>query len=392
MKLVHSLPVAVLLVTGASSAIAAVGSTCITTVACIVGQNSSTGASSDIGVEGLSAHGFGLVGVTSANPATSAARVAGLYGKDQGPGPYNSGISGFSQNGTGLEGFGVNGSGVVGLTGASSTVAQAGVAGYDDGTNSINTGVAGFSTNAIGVLAASANGSGIYSQSTNSDAIDGYSEGGGVALSVAGGSVATAGQVIQIQTVGPGDMIDGFSGPLSATPALKFKVDASGNEFLAGNLTTSAGTYARTRTSSGVDVASYGARSASPTLEDFGHGILRQGAAHIYLDPTFATTINTRDYLVFITPHGDSHGLYTSVPSASGFDVRENEQGKSTLTFDYRIVGQPIDMANAGHLPAMQHVNEAFSLAHAHVSPTRFSADVNAFQQKKGAVFGRPRN
>jgi hypothetical protein len=265
MKLVHSIPLAALLVTGASSAIAAVGSTCVTTVACVIGQNSSTGASSDIGVEGLSAHGFGLVGVTSANPASSSGRVAGLYGKDQGPGPYNSGISGFSQNGTGLEGFGVNGSGVVGLTGASST-AQAGVAGYDDGTNTANVGIGGFSTNAVGVLAASTNGSGIYSQSTNSDAIDGYAEGGGVALSVIGGSVATAGQVVQIQSVGPGPMIDAFSGPLGGTTALKFEVDASGNEYLAGNLTTSAGTYARTKTSSGLDVASYGARSASPTL------------------------------------------------------------------------------------------------------------------------------
>jgi hypothetical protein len=160
---------------------------------------------------------------------------------------------------------------------------------------------------------------------------------------------------------------------------------------LAGNLTTSAGTYARTKTSSGLDVASYGARSASPTLEDFGHGILRQGVAHISLDPTFATTINTRDYLVFITPHGDSHGLYTSVPSASGFDVRENEEGRSTLTFDYRIVGQPIDMPNAGHLPAMQGVDAAVSVARAHASPARLSSGVSTFQQRNGHLFASPR-
>lgn len=109
---------------------------------------------------------------------------------------------------------------------------------------------------------------------------------------------------------------------------------------------------ARTHSTAGADVASYGARFASPTLEDYGQGTMRDGVGHVALDATFASTIDARSYLVFVTPHGDSHGVYTTALTPKGFDVRENERGRSSLAFDYRIVGRPLDVA-AGHLPAV---------------------------------------
>ncbi len=313
----------------------ALATNCITTVACVIGQNTSTGASSDIGVEGLSSHGFGLVGVSSANPSNSAGRVAGLYGKDQGPSPYDSGVSAFSQNGTGLIAFGVNGMGVEGIT-TSGTVSS-GVFGADDGTNSANAGVSGFSTNGLGVFGSSQNGA----------AVSAYSEGGtGVALFAQGGTQYPA---AEFGTTGPGYIMAGFNNT-SGSAILEFAFDGAGNEAIAGSISTVGGTYARTRSTSGTDVASYGARSASPTLEDFGQAVLTSGYAHVSLDPTFASTIDTRSYLVFVTPHGDSHGLYTTIANG-GFNVRENGQGRSTLSFDYRIVGKPLDMASATRLP-----------------------------------------
>jgi len=187
--------------------------------------------------------------------------------------------------------------------------------------------------------------------SANGDGVDAEAESTGVGVNVLGGSGIDGTQVVQVETVGGGDLIDGFNGS-GSTPVTEFYIDAAGNETLNGSLTTATSTYARTQSTTGTDVASYGARSASPTLEDFGQGSLRQGYSHVALDPTFASTIDTRNYLVFVTPHGDSHGLYTTIV-AGGFDVHENEQGRSSMTFDYRIVGKPIDMASAGHLPAM---------------------------------------
>jgi hypothetical protein len=77
-------------------------------------------------------------------------------------------------------------------------------------------------------------------------------------------------------------------------------------------------------------------------MEDFGEGQLINGQAAIPLEHTFASTIDrTRSYLVFITPEGDSHGLFVATKSASGFTVRESMGGHSTLAFQYRIVAHP---------------------------------------------------
>jgi hypothetical protein len=364
MRIHYFIPAVAVLLTSASTALATT-STCTTTVACIVGQNSSTGASSDIGVEGLSSHGFGLVGVTSAAPTASSGRVAGLYGKDQGSTTFNSGVSAFSQNGTGLISFGVNGNGVTGLTTASpSDTAAAAVLGQDQGTNPSNEGVLGLSQN----------GTGIFGVSLNSDGVDAEAESTGVGVNALGGAQGT--QVVQIETVGNGDLIDGFNGA-GSTPAIEFYIDNSGNETLTGTLTDAGGTVASTQSRTGTNVASYGARSASPTLEDFGQGSLRQGYGHVALDPTFASTIDTRNYLVFVTPHGDSHGLYTTIVS-DGFDVHENEQGRSSMTFDYRVVGKPIDMASAGHLPTMASINRPGVNARARFSALRAKPNFRA--------------
>jgi hypothetical protein len=50
-----------------------------------------------------------------------------------------------------------------------------------------------------------------------------------------------------------------------------------------------------------------------------------------------------KPYLVFITADGPSKGLYVAQKTNSGFIVRENPGGSSTLVFDYRIVANPID-------------------------------------------------
>jgi hypothetical protein len=61
--------------------------------------------------------------------------------------------------------------------------------------------------------------------------------------------------------------------------------------------------------------------------------------AWVPLDASFAETANAAiSYHVFLTPNGDSNGLYVARKTAGGFEVREHAGGGSNVAFDYRIV------------------------------------------------------
>lgn len=96
-----------------------------------------------------------------------------------------------------------------------------------------------------------------------------------------------------------------------------------------------------------VTTASYGNRqlyameSPENWFEDFGKAQLTNGQAVVRLDPIFAETVNTEsDYHIFLTPKGDCKGLYVARQTATTFDVRELQNGASTVAFDYRIVAK----------------------------------------------------
>jgi len=94
-------------------------------------------------------------------------------------------------------------------------------------------------------------------------------------------------------------------------------------------------------------VSLYSVESPGNWFEDFGSGMLANGAAVVNLDPTFAQTVNTKtEYHVFITPKGESEGLYVVNKTAAGFEVREGHGGRSNIGFDYRIVGRRLGYEN----------------------------------------------
>ena len=98
-----------------------------------------------------------------------------------------------------------------------------------------------------------------------------------------------------------------------------------------------------TPTVAGGKVRTYGARQSQPTVEDFGNAQLVSGNAYVHLDPAFANTISrNKPYYVFVTPHGNSNGMFVSNIGPNGFSVGENNHGRSTLAFDYRIVAAPL--------------------------------------------------
>jgi hypothetical protein len=91
----------------------------------------------------------------------------------------------------------------------------------------------------------------------------------------------------------------------------------------------------------GKQTAVYAMQSAENWLEDAGSGQLSSGSARIELDPAFAQTVNAGvEYHVFLTPNGDSKGLYVSQKTATSFEVHEQGGGASSIAFDYRIMAK----------------------------------------------------
>ena len=96
----------------------------------------------------------------------------------------------------------------------------------------------------------------------------------------------------------------------------------------------------------------YSPVQAVATVEDVGEAQLASGQAYVRIDPRFAdTTDRSAAYLVFLTPQGDTPGLYVTAKTPSGFVVREHG-GRSNVVFDYRIVAKPFAPQGARLAPA----------------------------------------
>jgi hypothetical protein len=93
--------------------------------------------------------------------------------------------------------------------------------------------------------------------------------------------------------------------------------------------------------SSPREVETYAVQSTENWIEDFGSGELRAGVATVTIDPEFAQTVNTEiSYHIYLTPNGDTKGLYVTEKQPGSFVVREAGGGQSNIAFDYRIVAK----------------------------------------------------
>jgi hypothetical protein len=74
-------------------------------------------------------------------------------------------------------------------------------------------------------------------------------------------------------------------------------------------------------------------------FEDIGRAQLRAGVAQVDIDPDFAAVSGlSDDYHVFLTAEGPSNGLYVGDRTSTGFEVREQGEAKSEISFSYRIM------------------------------------------------------
>jgi hypothetical protein len=123
-------------------------------------------------------------------------------------------------------------------------------------------------------------------------------------------------------------------------------IDPRANLKCTGKITGKKALRVQHRSSEGQQVLTYASESASATIEDVGTARMFAGMANVAIDPSFASVMDrSSPYYVFLTPLGDTRGLYVSVKTPSGFQVRETQGGRSRLEFDYRIVARPLDAA-----------------------------------------------
>jgi hypothetical protein len=145
-------------------------------------------------------------------------------------------------------------------------------------------------------------------------------------------------------------VISGSTANASGHAGAGSDVNIRGDVFLHGAFFTCAGSCTELTPSGASEeiatragrVRAYRAAQTEPTLEATGEGRMSAGIGYVRLDSAYAKAISPgAGYLVFVTPEGDTRGLYVSDRSSAGFGVREHGGGRSNVAFTYRIVAQP---------------------------------------------------
>jgi hypothetical protein len=344
-------------------------------------------AKSGNGVEGFSsAPGHaGVLGNNDAKEGTSygvlgtikSSNGAGVYGASEaagscgvlGSGGAGTGVLGSSGAGTGVfgssgGGIGVFGSGnSQGVFGYGKTIA--GVTGWSDtghgvfGNATSQTKFAVYGINSAGnaVGGASKTGAGVLGTSVSNNAVAGFSWApldvhrisvDPVSAGVAG--VAATGVGVLAASLQGANAVGLYA--TAPTTAAIFK----GNVVVDGTLFVTTGNSLIVQTpenKSGVVTFADGSQhlvcaieSPEAWLEDFGEAVLVKGKAHVALDPPFAHAVDVGRFHVFITPYGETAGLYVSRRTRRGFDVAERKPGKSSLRFSWRVVARPKSAKN----------------------------------------------
>jgi hypothetical protein len=121
-------------------------------------------------------------------------------------------------------------------------------------------------------------------------------------------------------------------------------IDGSDNDctvWAGGYIDCSSDDVTHVRRADGHTIQVFSGGSTEHWIEDYGSGQLSGGVATIQLDPGFLGVSNTAvEYHVFLTPKGDSKGLYITNEGPNGFEVHESSGGASSIAFDYRIVAK----------------------------------------------------
>jgi hypothetical protein len=298
-------------------------------------------------------------------------------------------------SGTGIDTYSVFGDSVgnggIGLYGEAD--------GNEDASNSPPVGVLGWASGGLGVLGYTVGNSQIYS-----GLIDKASQESG---GVWGDTSASSGGTVAGGVVGTADNNSaGYFANNSSSSATIWANNSSGSTGLFktfkastpagicgigdGDLTCTGQMKTLATTGGGAHtVETYAMQSPENWMEDFGSGALQKGVAVVTIDAAFADTVTgDASYHVFITPNGDSKGLYVINKTANSFEVRESSGGTSSLSFDYRIVAK----RRGFEAQRLTDVTERFKAEQAEVQrrmPTATVALAARSKQEKAMVEAR---
>jgi hypothetical protein len=254
----------------------------------------------------------------------------------RGPGE---GLVSSSGDGNAVESHSTSGNAVYGETNNPSGTTKkcaSGVIGLDQSVDGgmLNYGISGRSWHGTGVFGLSGSGDGLMGSSRDGSGIVGL-------------SASATHPALALQSTGVGPLMIARN----AAGAEALSLDQQGNLTISGVIKTSGSCQngcSRTRNGRGTQLISYAPRESSPTMEDFGEAQLVNGTAVVRIDPAYASVIDQKkDYLVFLTPDGDTKGLYVAMRSPTGFVVRETGGGRSSIQFSYRIVAKPFGVDEA---------------------------------------------
>ena len=224
---------------------------------------------------------------------------------------------------SGVEGTSQSANGVTGTT--SATNGDSAVAGWVPGTSGHANGTYGHSSNGPGVYGSSSANAGVYGTSSFGNGIEGHTTAGSGAAGVAGFSTLTGAAGVSGEAADEGFALAGQGDSADTDLLFVFNIRNGGNGCLIDNLAnvlcdgTIQGQAVRTRhvNSTGQHVLAYASESASSTIRNIGTARIVAGGANVALDRAFASTIDpSAPYHVFLTPMGDTHGLYVAVQDA----------------------------------------------------------------------------
>jgi hypothetical protein len=286
------------------------------------------------GVQGISTSGGGVVGFSNSSFGMSGQSTSGV------------GAGGFSNSSFGVSGQSTSSVGAGGFSNSSFGVSGQSTSGVGaGGFSNTNTGVQGVSTRGLGVGGFSTSNFGTFGSSTNSFGVRGVST-NSIGVSGVGSSIGVAGSGnIGVNGFSTSAFGGSFTGPQN-TPG-------AGSLRLVGNIVKTGGEFSEALPHpDGSQRLLYAPLSPESWYEDFGRGELVEGRGRVEFDPDFAAILGIDDghYHVFLTPEGDSNGLYVSSRNPTAFEVHEQQGGTSNLTFSYRVVakrkdGQPERLA-----------------------------------------------
>lgn len=314
---------------------------CADAHACLTVVNSFSGKA----IVGVSQTNHAIDGRITTAPPFNGTIFAGMRGDDAASSQtdYNAGVQGTAPNGTGVVGItsfdssnsGLEQDGMVGLDNSRTINYNAGVL----GASRKNAGLYGYATgvtipsctflcpkSGVGVGAESGTGTGVFAR-------------GAIGV-VALGDTRKFPALAVATSMSHGPLIEAFGSSDNTTEVML--LDHRGNLTVAGRLTQYGNSMTIRTTSHGEQVGIFAPQQSAPTMEDFGEAQLVEGRAVVQLDPRFASTLDTRfRYRVFLTPQGDSNGLYVAEKTASAFLVREHDtttNGRSRQTSNVVLI------------------------------------------------------